>query len=120
MEDFGIVPESIIKYTLASIAVALSSLHSQHIIYRNLNPANTIIRSRGCLVLTDFSSAKKLDSAGKTSTIAGVPYYMAPEVIKQEQYTYNADVWSMGAVLYELMSGSVPFGSNKKSVMEIF
>ena len=83
MEDLGIVPESIIKYTLASISVALNHLHSQHIIYRNLNPANLIIRNRGHLVLTDLSSAKRLGSTGKTNTIAGVPYYMAPEVISQ-------------------------------------
>lgn len=60
MLDFGKVPQSIIKYFLASIATALDYLHSQRIIYRNLNPSNIIIKHSGHLVLTDFSCSKRL------------------------------------------------------------
>ena len=94
------IPQSIIKYILASIANFLDHLHSKHIIYRNLNPFNIIIKSNGFLIMTDFSCAKQLESHGRTNTVAGVPYYMAPEVVKQEEYGLNADLWSMGVVLY--------------------
>ena len=54
------VPQSVIKYILASISVALDHLHNKKIIYRNLNPTNIMIRNSGYLVLTDFSCAKDL------------------------------------------------------------
>ena len=104
------VPQSVIKYILASISVALDHLHRKKIIYRNLNPTNVMIRNSGYLVLTDFSCAKDLGENGRTNSVVGVPYYMAPEVIQQKEYTYSADIWSIGVLLYELMSGSLPFG----------
>jgi serine/threonine protein kinase len=120
MVDFGMMPQSVIKYVLASIAVVLQHLHDKNIIYRNINPSNIIIRNTGYVVITDFSCAKVLDENGRTSTVAGVPYYMAPEVIEQQEYSYTADVWSMGVVLYEMMSGSLPFGDEAADIMEIY
>ena len=61
MVDFGIVPQSIIKYLLASLAKVLQDLHSKKIVYRNLNPSNIMVRDTGHIVLTDFSCAKVLD-----------------------------------------------------------
>lgn len=109
MLEFGKVPQSIVKYFLASVAAALDYLHSQSIVYRNLNPSNVLVKHSGHLVLTDFSCSKRLDN-GRTSSLVGVAYYMAPEVIQQRSYTFNADIWSMGVILYEMMSGSLPFG----------
>ncbi len=111
MRIFGKIPYKVAKYFLASIAGALNYLHSQHVIYRNLNPNDIIIKSNGKLVLIDFSCAKKLDSH-RTSTLIGTPFYMAPETIREEEYTYNADIWSMGVIFYEMITGMVPFGHN--------
>ena len=78
MCEFGIVPQSVIKYILASIAATIDYLHSKKIIYRNLNPSNLIIKTNGYLVLTDFSCAKVLNQSGRTNSLVGVPYYIAP------------------------------------------
>ena len=59
-----------------------------------------IITQKGNVVITDFSCAKLLGSEGKTNTLIGIPYYMAPEMIKNSEYTYNVDIWSMGIILY--------------------
>lgn len=118
--QFGVVPQSVIKYIIASIAAALDYLHKRRVIYRNLNPSNITIKNSGFIVMTDFSCAKELNQNMRTSTVTGVPYYMAPEVIQQKDYTFNADVWSMGVVLYEMMSGCLPFGEQATEVMEIY
>jgi serine/threonine protein kinase len=114
MVEFGMIPQSIIKYILASVCLFLDHLHSKNIVYRNLNPSNIMIKNSGYLIMTDFSCSKQLEPYGKTNTVAGVPYYMAPEVIRQEEYGLNVDMWSMGVVLYEMMSGSLPFGERAK------
>lgn len=84
MVEFGMIPQSVVKYILVSVAVFLDHLHSKNIIYRNLNPSNIIMKNNGYLVMTDFSCAKKLNQNGRTNTVAGVPYYMAPEVVRQD------------------------------------
>lgn len=84
IKDFGKIPCKVAKYYLASMADALNYLHSQRIIYRNLNPNDIIIKNTGKLVLIDFSCAKKLDSTHKTSTLTGTPFYMAPEIIRKK------------------------------------
>lgn len=119
MFDLGTLPQSLQKYFLASMAAALDYLHTNRVIYRNLNPSNIMIKSSGHLVLTDFSCSKRVAS-GRTSSLAGVPYYMAPEVIQRKDYTFSSDVWSMGIVLYEMMSGSLPFGEKADSILEIY
>lgn len=110
MIEFGMIPQAIIKYVLASITIFLDHLHQKNIVYRNLNPSNIMIKNTGFLVFTDFSCAKQLEPYQRTNTVIGVPYYMAPEVIRQEDYSLNVDLWSMGAVLFEMISGSLPFG----------
>ena len=72
------MPQSIVKYIIASIATALNYLHSNKIIYRNLNPSNILIKTNGHIVLTDFSCSKVLGELGRTSSVCGIPYYMAP------------------------------------------
>jgi protein kinase A len=81
MNEFGILPNSICKFILASIATAIDYLHSENIIYRNLNNSNILVRNNGQLAIVDFSCSKKLVLSMRTSTLIGNPYYMAPEMI---------------------------------------
>lgn len=78
ISNFGKIPYKVIKYYLASMADALNYLHSQRVIYRNLNPNDIIIKNNGRLVLIDFSCSKKLNETHKTATLTGTPFYMAP------------------------------------------
>lgn len=70
-------------------------------------------------MLIDFSCAKRLETH-KTSTLIGTPFYMAPEVIKQEEYSYNVDIWSLGVVFYEMLTGILPFGSSDSDPISIY
>ncbi len=66
-----------------------------------------MLSEKGHIVLTDFGSAKMLDTFQKTSTIAGTPQYIAPEVLRGEPYSFSADWWSCGILLYEMLTGKV-------------
>ncbi len=66
-----------------------------------------MLSEKGHIVLTDFGSAKMLETFQKTSTIAGTPQYIAPEVLRGEPYSFSADWWSCGILLYEMLTGRV-------------
>jgi serine/threonine protein kinase len=84
------------------------------IFFRDLKPENCMLSDRGHIVLTDFGSAKMLELSEKTTTIAGTPQYIAPEVLRGEPYSFSADWWSCGILLYELLVGKPPFYSSDR------
>ena len=95
-----------VRLYAAEILLGLGYLHSLGLIYRDLKPENILICEDGHLKLTDYGLVKK---AKTTSTFCGTPEYMAPEMIQQLPYTKAVDWWSLGIVIYELLTGLPPF-----------
>lgn len=90
----------------AELLVALHTLHSRQIIYRDLKPDNVMIDSEGHIKLIDFGFAKRLSENVRTFTNCGTLGYTAPEVITGKSgYSFQADLWSFGILLVELLSG---------------
>jgi calcium-dependent protein kinase len=87
---------------------ALNHMHKQDIVHRDIKPENIMVAKNGELKLIDFGLAKRNDPNKFMNTIAGTPYYMAPEVLKGK-YNSKCDTWSLGVLLYVLMSGYLPF-----------
>jgi WD40 repeat protein/tRNA A-37 threonylcarbamoyl transferase component Bud32 len=95
------------------LAQAIQTAHEHQVIHRDLKPANVLLSADGRTKITDFGLAKKLDVTGKTQTgaIMGTPSYMAPEQAggKSKAIGPPADIYALGAILYECLTGRPPF-----------
>ncbi|TDJ66966.1 MAG: serine/threonine protein kinase [Planctomycetota bacterium] len=90
---------------------ALMHVHKQHLIHRDLKPGNIILQDDGSVKLLDFGIARARDEAGITQhgMLVGTVLYMSPEQVRGEHLDYRSDVFSLGAVLYEVTTGVRPF-----------
>jgi predicted Ser/Thr protein kinase len=90
---------------------ALDHAHTEGVIHRDIKPSNIMLRSDLSVKIMDFGLAKLRDSTRITQagTTAGSPGYMSPEQIRGEESDHRADVWAMGVVLYEMLTGTLPF-----------
>jgi serine/threonine protein kinase/Flp pilus assembly protein TadD len=102
------------------ICEGLSKAHKKNIIHRDIKPANIIDTGDGIYKLMDFGIAKLRDSQHltKTGTIMGTPGYMSPEQAKGVNIDFRTDIWSVGIILYEMLTCRLPFrGENYLSLM---
>jgi len=102
-----------IDRVFTQLADALGYAHARGIVHRDLKPANALIDSDGNLFLTDFGIAKLLESASprltQTDAIMGTPAYISPEQAQAQPVDRRSDIYSLGIILYELVTGRVPF-----------
>ena len=124
MEQQGNFTEEMTRFYSAEIFLVLSFIHRKHIIYRDLKPENILLNRDGHIKITDFGLAKELkpiDAEGKTKTktFCGTAEYLAPEIIKCEEYDFSVDYWSLGILIYEMLTGNPPFmDKNRKALFQ--
>lgn len=120
LEREGIFLEDTTCFYLSEIILALEHLHSLGIIYRDLKPENILLDAQGHVKLTDFGLCKEhIEGSIVTHTFCGTIEYMAPEILTRSGHGKAVDWWSLGALMFDMLTGVPPFtGENRKKTIE--
>ncbi|ESO00602.1 hypothetical protein HELRODRAFT_82751 [Helobdella robusta] len=109
LRDKGYFDDPTTRFFTACVVEALIYLHERGVVYRDLKPENLLVDSKGYIKLVDFGFAKLIGYGRKTWTFCGTPEYVAPEIILNKGHDLSVDLWSLGILMFELLTGSPPF-----------
>ncbi|KAK2593752.1 ATP binding [Conoideocrella luteorostrata] len=118
LNSYGALPEPLVRSFVRQILMGLSYLHGRDIIHRDIKGANILVDNKGTIKISDFGISKKLEQSNilgnaknnrHRPSLQGSVFWMAPEVVKQTEYTLKADIWSLGCLVVEMMTGNHPF-----------
>jgi len=92
------------------ICLALKYIHDKKILHRDLKSQNIFLTKQGMIKLGDFGIARVLScTQSRAYTYVGTPYYLSPELIRNKDYSFGADIWALGVLLYEMAALEMPF-----------
>lgn len=118
LNSYGALREPLVRSFVRQILNGLSYLHNRDIIHRDIKGANILVDNKGTIKISDFGISKKLEATNILNgannnkhrpSLQGSVFWMAPEVVKQTSYTRKADIWSLGCLVVEMMTGTHPF-----------
>jgi len=92
-------------------------LHSKNIVYRDLKPENVLIDVDGHIKIADFGLSKIFKLDERSHSFCGSPEYMCPEILKREGHNHMVDYYTLGAILFEMLTGLPPYYTNNKCEM---
>ncbi|XP_041754403.1 serine/threonine-protein kinase ULK1 isoform X8 [Coregonus clupeaformis] len=125
----GTLSEDTIRVFLQQIAGAMRVLQAKGIIHRDLKPQNILLSNPAgrkshstntCIKIADFGFARYLQNNMMAATLCGSPMYMAPEVIMSQNYDAKADLWSIGTILFQCLTGKAPFQASSPQDLRLF
>ena len=119
VDRVGKMTSSQVRHFIAELIIALEHIHSKKIIHRDVNPTNILVDEEGHIALADFGVSRSFGEKATgshmqnpfvTSTECGTPAYNSPEVAQGQFYSFEADLWALGVVMYQLLTHRLPFG----------
>lgn len=113
-----LLPESQILDWFVQICLAVKHVHDRKILHRDLKTQNIFVAGSGILKLGDFGVAKVLTHTDAlAATAVGTPYYLSPEICRNQRYSSKSDIWSLGCVLYEMTTMKHAFDANSLQLL---
>ena len=114
IDDLGRLPIDESLRIVREITSALAAAHEKRIVHRDIKPGNILLTETSSVRVSDFGIATATDLASMTATgvIMGTPYYMSPEQAKGERADIRSDIYSLGIVLYHMLTGMRPFDAD--------
>ena len=99
-----------IAYFAREVLIGLQYMHAQNKIHRDIKTDNVLLTEEGLVKLADFGYTAQLTNSGESrKSIVGTPYWMAPELIRAQPYSFSVDIWSLGIMCRELAEGEPPY-----------
>lgn len=114
LSSYGAFEEPLIRSYVKQILAGLGYLHDREIIHRDIKGGNILVDNKGVIKISDFGISQKVEDGEVTRGLAraslqGSVFWMAPEVVKKQHYTRKADIWSLGCLVVEMLTGEHPF-----------
>ncbi|AHG91976.1 protein kinase [Gemmatirosa kalamazoonensis] len=120
LRRLGPLPAPVVVALGKQLCGALAAAHGQGIIHRDVKPPNLVVQPDGALKVLDFGVARlaeRVSGLTQTGLVVGTPAYMAPEQLLDEHVDARADVWSVGVVLYEAVTGRLPYDAGTPAAL---
>ena len=116
-EENKLIEEDLIWKIFLKITIGLGHIHKMKILHRDLKTMNIFLKSGFQVKIGDLGVAKILLKNSFANTLIGTPYYLSPEICKEEPYNNKSDVWALGCILYELCTFKHPFEANNQGAL---